>query len=312
MDTTSSHPLYRDDVRPSLAPRPSNAVDVSSPESCERLFVSCLPVIRRAVAVIARRHQLPVHEAEELGAIVQLRIIKDDYAVLRKFQGRSSLRTFLFVVIERAFLDHRTSQWGRWRPSARSRQIGKVAVLLEQLTVRDGLTFEQACRVLEINHRLTVDSDVLAGWATEFPRRTRPRFVGDDVLAGLETSRDAPDDQLVDAARAGVVARAALELGAALEQFTPQDRQILKLRFADGLSTAEIARMLHLASSPLYVRINRLLRTLRMSLEARGLQRDDVLAALGAGTGDRIEVFAETPDACAEAAPTAPCIPKVA
>jgi len=47
-------------------------------------------------------------------------------ALLAKFEGRSSLRTFLTVVIQRLFLDHRISAWGKWRPSAEARRGGST------------------------------------------------------------------------------------------------------------------------------------------------------------------------------------------
>ena len=38
--------------------------------------------------------------------------------VLRKFEVRSSLRTYLTVVVNRMYIDGRVKQWGKWRPSA--------------------------------------------------------------------------------------------------------------------------------------------------------------------------------------------------
>jgi len=98
-----------------------------------------MPTIRRIVSSIGRRHRLAPAEVEDFTAEVQLRLISDDYGILRKFQSRCSLRTFLTVVIQRMFLDYRNANWGKWRPSLRSRREGRVAVLFERLTVRDGL-----------------------------------------------------------------------------------------------------------------------------------------------------------------------------
>src|SRR4029453_14108130 len=45
-----------------------------------------------------------------------LRLVEDDYDVLRRFQARSSLPTYVTVVIQRLFLDYRNRLWGKWRP----------------------------------------------------------------------------------------------------------------------------------------------------------------------------------------------------
>jgi RNA polymerase sigma factor for flagellar operon FliA len=44
---------------------------------------------------------MPGVEADDFASHPKLKLIEDDYAILRKFQGRSSLRTYLTVVIER-------------------------------------------------------------------------------------------------------------------------------------------------------------------------------------------------------------------
>jgi len=121
-------------------------------ELWERLFVACLGTIDSIVLALARRHRLCAADAADLASVVRLRIMSDDYAVLRKFQQRSSLRTYLAVVIHRVFLDEQIAKRGKWRPSQRARRKGPTAVLFERLTTRDGLTFDEACSALEIDH----------------------------------------------------------------------------------------------------------------------------------------------------------------
>src|ERR1019366_2147799 len=104
------------------------------------------------ISFVSARHHLPGVEADDFASHVKLRLIEDDYAILRKFQRRSSLRTYLTVVIQRMFLDYRISAWGKWRPSAEAKRAGAVAVQLEQLMGRDGYRFGEACELLETNH----------------------------------------------------------------------------------------------------------------------------------------------------------------
>src|SRR5882672_5077367 len=61
-------------------------------EQLEQVFLAELPMIRRLLASIARRQRLSASEAEDFASEVHLRIISNDYAILRKFRGHSSLR----------------------------------------------------------------------------------------------------------------------------------------------------------------------------------------------------------------------------
>src|ERR1044071_2387248 len=119
-------------------------------------FLASLATIASLIQIVARRHRLSAADAEEFASTVHLRLIEHDYAVIRKFRGGSSLRTYLTVVIARLCLDFRASSWGRWRPSQGARRLGPVAVALERLMVRDGLTFDEACTSLstrgEVDH----------------------------------------------------------------------------------------------------------------------------------------------------------------
>src|SRR4051812_18706679 len=97
------------------------------------IFESSLDVIARICRAQARRYRLSEDDAEELTAAVRLRLLADDYAVLKKYAGRGSLKAYLEVVIRRTFLDRRIAEFGKWRPSTAAKRIGRVAVLLEQL-----------------------------------------------------------------------------------------------------------------------------------------------------------------------------------
>ena len=84
----------------------------------KRLVVDNLPLVDSVVRTIARRHGLSADQQDELGSSVKLKLVENDYEVLRKFEGRSSMRTYLTAVVQRHFLDSRTALWGRWRPCA--------------------------------------------------------------------------------------------------------------------------------------------------------------------------------------------------
>src|SRR5688572_17606417 len=154
----------------------------------EREFLAHLALIERVVSFVVRRYHANPEDAEDFASHVRLKMVEDDYAVIRKFKGQSSLRTYLTVVVSRLFLDYRTSAWGKWRPSAEARRAGPVAVLFEQLLVRDEQTFEEAYETLRTNHAVTMTRDELERLAARLPIRPRRRFESDDALEGVPTN----------------------------------------------------------------------------------------------------------------------------
>jgi RNA polymerase sigma factor (sigma-70 family) len=271
---------------------------IQSPAACElhhdsweQLFLAELPTIDRIALGIARRNRLPPAEAEDFAADVRLRILADDYAVLRKFRSRCTLRTFLSVVIRRMFQDYRNAQWGKWRASARCRREGDAAVLMERLTVRDGLTFDEAHAVLATNHPAPVNRGALEALYAAFRRRPRPRFVSDDELCDTMPSAASADADVVRAEDDGLVARAMDMLGEAIAALAPQDRLILEFHFGEGLPISVVARQLGLEQKQMYRRLERVLKRLRASLERAGVDGAELLASLGRSDGCAAGVF---------------------
>jgi hypothetical protein len=87
-------------IGPPVAERGTNMQSIAEPEqfvddgtamplpceTAERLFVKHLTSVRRLTAKVARQHRLSPDDAEDFAGVVSLRLIADDYAVLRKFR----------------------------------------------------------------------------------------------------------------------------------------------------------------------------------------------------------------------------------
>jgi RNA polymerase sigma factor (sigma-70 family) len=246
----------------------------------ETQFLSQLDLIERVIGFVCARQHLASADADDFSSFVKLKFVENDYALLAKFEGRSSLRTFLTVVIQRLFLDHRISAWGKWRPSAEAKRTGSTAILLEQLMGRDGYAFEEACEVLRTNHRVTADRAELERLAAQLPIRARRRFEPDDALANLPSRDRPPDDLAAERDRRATGDRVSEALSTLMARMDQQDRLILALRFEDGRTVAEIAGILRLDQKALYRRIERLLTGLRTGLEAEGIDGTSVLEML--------------------------------
>jgi RNA polymerase sigma factor (sigma-70 family) len=266
-----------------VVPFPRHAL-VRGPQSdgrWEEAFLSALPTIRRLTSRIARQHRLSPCDSEDFAAEVQLHIIADNYAVLRKFAGRSTLTRFLAIVIQRLLRDYCDARWGKWRPSVRTRREGALAIVFERLVVRDGLGFDEARTVLDTNLRLPADDGTLERIYGRLRRRSRPRLVGEAEI-GDQPAVGATADALVDERdRRRVLSEATTALRHAVTACSPQDRLLLKLHFRDGLTIAAIGRMLGIDQKRLYRRLGRLLGQLRSNLEAAGLVASEVLPAIG-------------------------------
>jgi RNA polymerase sigma factor for flagellar operon FliA len=248
-------------------------------------YLSHRAQIEEALACICRRERLSRADAEDFSSSFRLRLFESDCAILKAFEGRSSLRTYLLSVIAHSYQDWRNARLGKWRNSSQALRLGPLAVQLERLLVRDELTLDEAYETLRDRHETALSRAAIEELAAELPSRSPRRFVPTEVLAELPAGEQASGESMVRRAEAASAAsRISDAIGAALVGFTAEDRIILRLRFEDDFSVAQIARSLQLDQARLYRRLGRLLDALRAALQAEGLTPElarDVLAARG-------------------------------
>lgn len=243
--------------------------------SAEATFLKLRPTIARIVASVARRRHASIDEAQDFGSLVNEKLIENDYLIIRKFQGRSTIETYLTTVIVRLFLDFRNHEWGKWRPSAAARREGQVAVLLDRYLTRDGISLDQACELLRTNHGISLDRAELAEIAARIPQRAPRRHESDEVLAQMP-AHDRADQTILDRDRQSLWERIMTVVAGVRAAMPPQDATILALRFEDGKKVSEIAAFLHMPQKPLYERVNRLLAHLRQELEKAGIDAETI------------------------------------
>jgi RNA polymerase sigma factor for flagellar operon FliA len=237
------------------------------------LFRQHLTVIGQIAGALCRRHGITDHDAEDFVADVRLKLCADDYAIVRKFQGKSSFTTFLTVVISKALVDHHRRIWGKWSPSSQAKRLGTVAVQLETLVYRDGCTFDTARQILQERHGAHVAGPALRTMFAQLPRRTPRRFDGEGELSLIPADEGA--DSRADASeRDAQLAAASDALRRALDDLPDEDRLIIKLLYYEGLTVAEIARGLGLEQPRLYPRIKQLLGSLKKVLTGQGISAD--------------------------------------
>ena len=250
--------------------------------SDETSFLAALPVIDDVTGQVCRRHRLNSTESDEFRSDVRLHFIERNYEVLRRFEGRCALATYVNVVVQRVFLDWRNRMWGRWRPSTEARRLGPTAILIERLVTRDGWSLDQALESIKVNHQIELDDELTAFCNTLSARVPARRMVSEDDAAEVASPGPAADDNLVMAERDFLAKRVQSALDRARQALPAMDRLILKMRFEDRAAVSDIARALHLDQRPLYRTLERLLKTIGEALQADGISRADIDAYFNA------------------------------
>lgn len=268
-----------------LQPEPSR-----EPEHPRNVLLANLAAIRAVVRAVHRRYGRAGEDECELLSDVFLRLVQDDYAVLRKFRGESSLRTYLHKVATRVLLDRRVGTWGKWRPSARALALGEAARQLERLVVRDHLGAQEAIGALTHTPGTKLGYDA----AVRLYGALRPRPRARHTPLDREADRLAawPDDDGVALREAGECAvRLAAALRLALDALEPDDYRLLRLRYCEGKSVADIARASGRCQKRLYRACERALGRLRSALAHSGVSIADVREVVGHARVGLDEVF---------------------
>jgi RNA polymerase sigma factor (sigma-70 family) len=235
--------------------------------------------IDSVLAYTRRAHRLSADDGDEFSSWARLRLLENDCAVLKKFRGLSTFKTFLVTVIQRLFLDWRIKEWGKWRPTADARRLGPVAIELERMVLRDHMEFDQAAETLVSKGTAISREECDRTWG-ELPRRPSRQRTGEQALDAIPSpvvARDSVvvDEQIASADRAGTA------LAQAISSLMPQEQLIIRLRFQDGVTVARIAQLIGEEQKPLYRRIDHILTRLRATLTEAGVTAEAVRDLLG-------------------------------
>lgn len=249
---------------------------------CELLFVTSLPLIERLSRFFCRESRMSAEDVEDFVAHVRLQLLDDDYAAFRSFEGRCSLATYLGLVIQRRLFDYRDRHWGRFRASAAAQRLGAVAVRLETLLRRDGLTVTEAVAAMRRDGD-AITTEEAERMALLFPER-RPRVVEtdlDDVAPALAIGCETIELEAEASERQAVSRQVTEVMREVMAELPVEDRTILRLHFVAGMSVAGIARSLGVDQRQTYRRIPRICAALRERLAERGLSGIDVESLVG-------------------------------
>jgi RNA polymerase sigma factor (sigma-70 family) len=254
---------------------------VTSAEAQE-LLTAEFAVIERAIAFACRRYRFDPQDADDFAAIVKLKLVDDDYAVLRAYERRSSFATYISIVVQRVALDFRTHAWGKWHASAEAKRLGPLAVDLERLLQRDGRTLDDAHSILASRHD-GVTRASLQTLSDQLPARApRRRDVSlDEVVSLPAASHSDVEEPLLTEERRSASRRLSSMMTELIASLPGDDRLYLQMRFEGGMSVAQIARAFRIEQKLLYRRMDRCIRDLRKELVRSGVDESAVHDLIG-------------------------------
>lgn len=250
--------------------------------SAEQLLVGNLELVERLIRHICRNKVHPA-EMEEFSAWVKLRLVDNDYAILRKFERRCSLATYLTTVIKRLFSDYQIHLHGKWHTSAAAQKLGAVAVTLERLLHRDRKSIEEAAAILQSTEKDAPSRAELEKLAAKLPpRRAHTSFVNaEDLTQELAVSPEPIEDGAMARDRRTTEKTIAVTLKEGLSELSTEDLTIFRLLFAQAMTVADVARMLHVEQKPLYRRIETICKNLKKRLASAGIRPADAEEIVG-------------------------------
>jgi RNA polymerase sigma factor for flagellar operon FliA len=226
-----------------------------------------LELLDRVARAVARARRLSPADVDDFAQTVHVRMAERGYHVLRQYEGRASLRTYLTVVLARQLKDWQNHEYGKWRPCAAARRAGPIATALDREVNRDGYPAGEAVRFVA-SQAGCPEADVQSV-ADALPRRAKRKLVGLDAAAGLQgvPFRDPLDDEQ----RGRALARARAALADALGGLPPAEARLFVERYVGRQTVAALAKTANVDAKALYRRFERIRQTLRVRVVAHGV-----------------------------------------
>jgi len=240
----------------------------------EQLYLGHLKPIDEISKHAAQRRHFSREETEDFVSTVRLKLLEDDYRIVRQFQGKSTFRTYLTIVINRQMLDYQNHHWGKWRPSAEALRLGHVAVRLDVLLNRERLSLDQACEILRTNEGIELSHKELSELAARLPPHPSRQIEGDEELADREADGEAPDERVLGLEVAKRKQWILEILRQVLALLSDEERLIIKM--SSEFKVVQIAEILKLPQKPLYRQIEKIRKTLKGGLEKHGISGEEV------------------------------------
>ena len=235
-----------------------------------------LKQINEAISIICRKHGMAYDEEKDFAQHVHLQLIENDYKKLRSFKGSSSLKTYLYTVISRIFIDQVRA---KWHPSTAAKRMGATAVELEKLVYRNQYAVYEACQILAGSPSTAIEENAAHAMLAKLQVRT-PRLIRvDDPETHLPSFPDPapnPEKRITQKQLQQKKQTIVALVGEITRSLPGEDKLLIKLLFISNRKISEIARLLGKEDRMLYKRTQAILRNMRAAMADAGIGEGDV------------------------------------
>jgi len=251
--------------------------------SPEEIFEANLEDVEAVARSICKRHYIYGKEADDFVSSVKEKLIEDDFRRIRAYRGISTFRAYLHTVISRIYSDQMRKIYGRYRPSAKAKSLGPVAVILECL-INERHSFDEAYEILTTNHCISITKKRAYEIYCKLPEgkvRGLSIDVGDEELLGIADTKNRPDQMLLNKELLKEKEEVLLTLEKVREKIvkslSEEDRLILKMKFQDDMETPKIAKALNRQTNYVNRRIRNILSMFKREILSKGISEDDAI-----------------------------------
>jgi hypothetical protein len=150
---------------------------------------------------------------------------------------------------------------------------------LERLLQREDRPLDEAIQHLRTNEKIEMSEAELRDLAAKLPPRLSRHFVGEERLEAEPSREPRPDEQAEEKERVGIGRRVYMTLKGCLDALPKEDKLLVKDRMR--FSVAEIARIRRIEQKPLYRRLNKIYKALKVCLGKHGVRRSDIEEVFG-------------------------------
>ncbi len=240
---------------------------LSSAETLERIEAIC------------RRRFFDPNEADECFIFVLDGLKADDYKRLRSFKGRSSLKTFIYTLVNSLATDFSRRKYGRRRLPETIKRLGELAQAVYRLVCWQRYSWSDAYEIVSLEGLF---KGGFGGFlketepVKEAPCRQNPYFVSTDndqtwtpEPAGLEPN---PLESLLAKMEQEDRVRAAGIIRAVSASLSEEDRLLISLVYGSGHSAALAGKSVGLKPATARKRLKRILTLFKTGLLAQGIR----------------------------------------
>ena len=271
-------------------------------EEAKSFLESNFKIIQGVINKACRRYNLDGGDADEFSSIVYEKLLDDDYKKIRSFGGSSSFSTYITAVISHIFIDTIIRPVkGRWKASKKALALGREAIELEELVLKNGYNIDQAIETLVENPDYSISKDDAYKMASKLElqkksakQKTKRSAKNPNTgnVEALEYTSDgksiSPEKVLINEEILHKKKKIEQSIKEMIELLTNEVRLIIKMRYyGEGKTVSEIARVLKRKRSYVDEKLNKIKNEFKNKLLSMGFGIDDVKDVIDFGSANQ-------------------------